>query len=111
MRTRCGRRAAHRPALDGRPGGSRATATAEEAGTLTEERDRIAQCVSDVVVHRLFAAGLDLHAALGLVCDHLSADRIDNAIGELDQAIMYLRDATFDHARATAAAHPKGGHV
>jgi signal transduction histidine kinase len=84
--------------------------TAGPSQELTGERDRIAQRLTDVVVHRLFAAGLDLHAALGLIGDHPGADRIGDAIGELDRAIKDLRDAIFDHAPATAASHPNRSH-
>jgi hypothetical protein len=37
---------------------------------LTEDHDRIAQRMNDVVVRRIFAAGLDLQAGLGLIGDH-----------------------------------------
>ena len=90
--------------------GCGAAGTAGPSRELAGERDRIAQRLTDVVVHRLFAAGLDLQAALGLIGDHPGADRIGHAIGELDQAITDLRDAIFDHAPATAAAHPDGSH-
>jgi signal transduction histidine kinase len=92
------------------PAGREAAGTAGPSRELTGERDRIAQRLTDVVVHRLFAAGLDLQAALGLIGDHPGADRIGHAIGELDQAITDLRDAIFDHAPATAAAHPDDSH-
>ena len=38
--------------------------TAEVTRYLTEDRDRIAQRMNDVVVRRIFGAGLDLQAAL-----------------------------------------------
>jgi hypothetical protein len=81
---------------------------AEEARGLTEERDRIAQRLNSIVVHRLFAAGLELQAALGLAGDGPGAGRIVLAIGELDQAITDLRDAIFDHV--LVAAHPDRSH-
>jgi hypothetical protein len=84
--------------------------TPEETRRLAGECDRIAQRLNNIVVHQLFAAGLDLQAALGLVGDHPAADRISQAIGELDQAITDPRNAAFDHAPATAAAHPDGSH-
>jgi signal transduction histidine kinase len=87
----------------------RAAGAAEEIQGLTGDRDRIAQRLNNVVVHRLFAAGLGLHAALRLVGDHPEA-RIDHAIGELDRAITDLRDAIFDRVPATAVAHPDGSH-
>jgi two-component system, NarL family, sensor histidine kinase DevS len=62
---------------------------------LAEDHDRIARGVNDVVVRRLFAAGLDLQAALGLMGEHRATPRICHAVGELDQAIRDLRDAIF----------------
>jgi hypothetical protein len=38
--------------------------------------------LNKVVVHRLFAAGLGLQAAVGLVGDQPGAGRIDRAIGD-----------------------------
>ena len=61
-----------------------------------DDRERMAQSLSDVVVHRLFAAGLDLQSALGLIGGHPAAEELDHAIGELDQAICDIRDAVFD---------------
>jgi signal transduction histidine kinase len=92
------------------PAGRGDAGAAGPSRELAGERDRIAQHLTEVVVHRLFAAGLDLQAALGLIGDHPGADRIGHAIGELDRAITDLRDAIFDHAPATAASHPGRGH-
>jgi glycosyltransferase A (GT-A) superfamily protein (DUF2064 family) len=83
------------------PGNGRASAgngaavSAELTRYLTEDHDRIAQNVNDVVVRRIFAAGLDLHAALGLIGEHRGAGKIYHAIGELDNAIRDIRDAVF----------------
>jgi hypothetical protein len=52
--------------------------------------------VNDVVVGRIFAAGLDLQAVLGLIGDHRGTIQIRRAIDELDQAIHDIRDAVFD---------------
>jgi Histidine kinase len=92
------------------PTGRAAAGTAGPSQELAGDRDRIAQRVTDIVVHRLFAAGLDLQAALGLIGDHPGANRIGHVIGELDQAIIDLRDAIFDHAPATTASPPDGSH-
>jgi hypothetical protein len=48
------------------------------------------------VVGRIFAAGLDLQAVLGLIGDHRGTIQIRRAIDELDQAIHDIRDAVFD---------------
>jgi signal transduction histidine kinase len=79
----------------GPPDSNGAVGPAEAEWHLAEARDRIAQDLNDVVVCRLFAAGLDLHAALGLIGDHQGTVKIRHAIGELDQAIKDLRDTIF----------------
>ncbi len=83
----------------GHPADSRPASAGDEAASaalmllgVTEDHDRIAQGLNDVVIHRLFAAGIDLHAALGIVRDGRAADKIYHAIGELDQAIRDVRD-------------------
>ena len=84
------------PAGSGRaPEGS---GTAEVTRYLTEDHDRIAQRMNDVVVRRIFAAGLDLHAALSLIGDHSGASKIYHALDELDQAIRDIRHTIFDRS-------------
>lgn len=60
-----------------------------------EDRERIAHGLNDVVVRRIFAAGLDLQAALLLIGNHCACSRIHHAVGQLDQAIMDIRDTVF----------------
>lgn len=79
------------------PASSGAAVSAELVRYLTEDHDRIAQGINDVVIHRIFAAGLDLHAALGLIGDHRGASKIYHAIDELDQAVRDIRDTIFGH--------------
>lgn len=84
-----------RPTRDpprGRPGDS-----AEVTLRLMQEHDRIAGDMNDVVVHRLFSAGLSLETALGLMGDHPGAAKVQDAIGELDLAIRDFRNVLFDH--------------
>jgi signal transduction histidine kinase len=78
-----------------------AAASAELIQRRTEDRERIAQRINDVVVRRIFAAGLDLQAALGLIGDQRGAGKIWHAIGELDQAVADIRDIIFDGNRDT----------
>ena len=58
--------------------------------------------MNDVVVRRIFAAGLDLQAALGLIDDHRPASghraalKICHATDELDHAIRDIRDILFE---------------
>ncbi len=74
-----------------------AAGPAEAILNLVEDRERIALGLNDVVVRRLFTAGLDLQAVLGVMGDHPMSGRICHAVGELDQAIRDIRDAIFDH--------------
>jgi hypothetical protein len=88
-------------------GGNGAVSPAVAMLRMVEDHDRIARGLNDIVVRRLFAAGLDLHAALGILGDHRAADKISHAIGELDHAIRGIRDAIFD-GDAPRQAAPKG---
>jgi signal transduction histidine kinase len=68
---------------------------------LSEDHDRIAEGLNDLVVRRLFAAGLALQAALALIGEHRAVGKIEHAISELDQAIADLRGTVFDVARSS----------
>ena len=75
----------------GSPGWQRPGASAAEViRHLPDDRDRIAQGMNDAVVHRIFAAGLDLQAALGLIGEHQGASKIYHAIDVRD-----IRDTIF----------------
>src|SRR5690348_4505240 len=93
------------------PADSGAAASAELIRYLTEDHDRIAQGVNDVVVRRIFAAGLDLHAALGLIGEHRGASKIWHAIDELDQAVRDIRDTIFDATGPRAGQRPRAHRV
>ena len=71
------------------------TGAADVIRHLADDHDRLARDLNDVVVHRIFAAGLDLQAALGLIGERPGSSRIYHAIDELDQAIRDIRDVTF----------------
>ena len=79
------------------PEGGGAAGPAGAILNLVEDRERIALGLNDVVVRRLFAAGLDLQAVLGVMGDHPMRGKICHAVDELDQAIRDIRDAIFDH--------------
>ena len=79
------------------PPPGRAGDWAEAALLLVQDRDRIAAGMTDLVVHRLFAAGLALETALGLIGDHPGAGKVHEALGELDLAIRDIRNVVFDH--------------
>jgi hypothetical protein len=84
-----------RPTSDPPPG--RAGDPAEVTLRLVQDHDRIAAGMNDIVVHRLFSAGLSLETALGLMGDHRAAVKVREAIGELDLAIRDFRNVLFDH--------------
>jgi len=86
------------PAHD--PPAGQAGDLAEVTLRLAQDRDRIAQGINDVMIRRIFAAGLDLQAALELIGKHRAASKIWHAIGELDQAVSDIRDTIFDSDRA-----------
>jgi Histidine kinase len=75
----------------------KASAWAQMILRLAHDHDRLAGDMNDVVVHRLFAAGLALETALGLMGDHPGAGKVQEAIGELDLAIRDFRTTLFDH--------------
>jgi signal transduction histidine kinase len=64
---------------------------------LAQDRDRIANGMNDIVVHRLFSAGLCLQTALELIGNHPGAAKVQEAVVELDLAIRDLRNVLFDH--------------
>jgi hypothetical protein len=61
--------------------------------------DPLAQGMADVLVHRLFAVGLDLHAALTYIEAHIAegtaVQKIHDAIAGLDAAIRDFRGVVF----------------
>jgi hypothetical protein len=74
------------------------------------EGERLSPGVADVLIHRLFAVGLDLHSALtcievGIGGD-VTAERIQRAINGLDGAIRDFRGVVFDLRPEDASAGP-----
>ncbi|NUP51890.1 MAG: hypothetical protein HOW97_31910 [Catenulispora sp.] len=69
---------------------------------VASERDRIAAELRDQVVQRVFAAGMSLQGALGLIQNKTAAGRVRAVVTELDAVIAQLRAAVFateDQAR------------
>jgi len=93
------------PAHDPKRG--RAGDPAEVTLRLAQERDRIAGALNDVVIHRIFSAGLALETALGLLDGQRGpAGKVRVALGELDLAIRDVRNVVFDHHQPDP---PSGG--
>ncbi len=63
--------------------------------SLAADRERIARELHDTVVQRLFATGLSLQAVLPTARDPFLHDRIDGALGELDETIRQVRTTIF----------------
>lgn len=62
---------------------------------LLEDRDRIARDLHDTVIQRLFATGLSLQGLSRVANDVTVADRIQQAIDELDDTIREIRSVIF----------------
>jgi signal transduction histidine kinase len=63
--------------------------------TVLEDRERIARDLHDLVIQRLFAAGLGLQSVATRVSPPSAADRIEKTVVELDAVIRELRSAIF----------------
>ena len=51
---------------------------------VAQEHDRITEAMNDVLINRIFSAGLTLETAVGLLdSHHRAAGKIRDAIGEL----------------------------
>jgi signal transduction histidine kinase len=61
----------------------------------SRDRDQIAQTLTEKVVRRLFAAGLDLSSASARVTDEQARDRLQAGVAELDEAIRELRGTVY----------------
>ncbi|WP_308113574.1 GAF domain-containing protein [Arthrobacter sp. ISL-30] len=59
------------------------------------DRDRIAKDLHDVVIQRLFAAGLSVQSLGRFTNDELARDRIRTITRELDETIRELRDTIY----------------
>jgi len=86
------------PAASAQPSGQAETSRQP----VDEDRDRIAADLNDVVVRRLYSAGLSLQGALALLNGHRAHKSVQNAIAELDQAITDIRNAVFGRRRSDA---------
>ena len=59
------------------------------------DRERIARDLHDLVIQRLFAAGMTLRGVLGLIDDDRALERVSCTIDELDTTIRDIRTAIF----------------
>jgi signal transduction histidine kinase len=64
--------------------------------TLLEDRERIARDLHDTVIQRLFATGLALQAAVRMSDRPEVAERIAQAVDDLDVTVRQIRSAIFE---------------
>ena len=62
---------------------------------IMADRERIASDLHDLVIQRLFAAGLALQSTAKITVDPQIARRLDHVIDELDAAIVDIRSSIF----------------
>jgi two-component system sensor histidine kinase DevS len=62
---------------------------------LLSERERIARDIHDMVIQRLFAAGMQLQAVSSIAEPPAVAERMNSVVDELDDTIRELRNAIF----------------
>ncbi|HWC10239.1 MAG TPA: sensor histidine kinase, partial [Acidimicrobiales bacterium] len=74
---------------------------------LLEDRERIARDLHDTVIQRLFATGLRLQGAARLAQRPEVAERINEAVDDLDLTVKHIRTAIFGLEASRGAA--RGG--
>lgn len=70
-----------------------------EQMALVTDRDRIARELHDVVIQRLFAAGLHLQKSRALATDPVLQERLSQSMQDLDHTIRAIRGSIFDLQR------------
>jgi signal transduction histidine kinase len=70
---------------------------------VLEDRDRIARDLHDAVIQRLFAIGLSLQGVARPSLHGEVLDRIQHAIGDLDDTIRQIRSSIFELSRTSAS--------
>lgn len=63
---------------------------------LLRDRERIGRDIHDMVIQRIFAAGMSIQAAAGLVDSPDVRDRLNEVTDGLDETIRQLRQAIFE---------------
>ncbi|HKD89630.1 MAG TPA: GAF domain-containing protein [Streptosporangiaceae bacterium] len=66
-----------------------------ERVAVFEDRDRIARDLHDLVIQRLYATGMSLQGAVGLIGTPEVAERVNAAVDALDETIREIRSSIF----------------
>jgi signal transduction histidine kinase len=66
-----------------------------ERVAVFEDRDRIARDLHDLVIQRLYATGMSLQGAVGLIGTPEVAERVSVAVDALDETIREIRSSIF----------------
>jgi signal transduction histidine kinase len=66
-----------------------------ERVAVFEDRDRIARDLHDLVIQRLYATGMSLQGAVGLIGSPEAAQRVSVAVDALDETIREIRSSIF----------------
>ena len=75
------------------------------------DRDRIARDLHDLVIQRLFAAGLSVQSLTRFTKDELALERIRLITGELDEAIRSLRDTIYSLKSSSSETELLSGRI
>ncbi|NNE95088.1 MAG: PAS domain S-box protein [Acidimicrobiales bacterium] len=71
---------------------------------VLQDRERLAEDLHDLIIQRLFAAGMGVQSLQGHLDDPVARDRLQRTVDELDRAITDLRSAIFRlHTPGTTA--------
>jgi signal transduction histidine kinase len=74
-----------------------------ERVAVFEDRDRIARDLHDLVIQRLYATGIALQGAVGLISAPDVASRVNQAVDALDETIKDIRTSIFELQARPAA--------
>ncbi|MGA9276248.1 PAS domain-containing sensor histidine kinase [Ilumatobacter sp.] len=67
--------------------------------TLLKERERIARDLHDMVIQRIYAAGMSIQSVIGQVDSDATRDRLNDVTDTLDETIRQLRQSIFELGR------------
>lgn len=79
-----------------------------EQVALSEDRDRIARDLHDLVIQRLFASGMALESSVRLIDSDVATERIHRVVDELDTTIREIRTAIYALQSPPDSVEPQG---